>query len=124
MKKPKITEKEYVEKIIGMMHTGAVRRVFHRLFSFGTLAGLSWLVIAGGAFFGYLRMGGTQDDWHFIFGFVIGSLLCPAIFTLGVGLARCLGDISVNETKPLLLMVKYHNQLVKEGHNPYEEMKP
>src|SRR5258706_16234422 len=110
MNKPEQTEPEYVERISRLMREGVIRNIFHRVFSgFGVVFGLAWLLMAGGAFLAYLRLGGAGDDWHFLFGFGVGILLCPGLFILGVGLARVLKDAESSETRPFTLMVKYHD---------------
>lgn len=121
MNKSEQTEKEDVENIIRLMREGALKNAFRRVFGFGVIAGLTWLLFAGGIFAAYLRLGGSKDDWHFIFGFTVGTLLCPSIFILGISIARILKDISLRDTRPFTLMVKYHDHLVKEGLDPYEE---
>lgn len=124
MNKPEQTEPEYVEKITRLMREGVIRNTFQRVFSgFGLVFGLAWLLMAGGTFFAYLRLGGTGDDWRFLFGLGVGVLLCPGLFILGVGLARVLNDVESTEARPFTLMVKYHDHLVREGLDPYEGTK-
>jgi hypothetical protein len=123
MKKLEKTEQEYVEKIIRLMREGALQNAFRQLFSVGVVAGLVWLFIVGVVFIAYLRLGGTKDDWRFIFGLTIGTLLCPSIFIFGTSLARILKDIESRDARSFTLMVKYHDHLVREGLDPYEEPK-
>ena len=107
-----------------LVREGVIRNAFNRVFSgFGLIFGSAWLLMAGASFFAYLRLGGSGDDWHFLFGFGVGILLCPGLFILGAGLARFLKDAESAETRPFTLMVKYHDHLVREGLDPYEATK-
>jgi len=124
MRKPEQTEQEYVEKIVRLMREGALRGAFRRIFGFGVIVGLVFLLMAGGTLVAYLRLGGSKDDWRFIFGFITGALLCPAIVVFGDTLADILKDISSREERPFTLMVKYHNHLLREGLDPYEQTDP
>jgi len=124
MNKPEQTEQQYVERITRLMREGVIRNAFHRVFcGFGVLFGLAWLLMAGGTFLAYLHLGGSRDDWHFLFGFGVGILLCPGLFIFGAGLARILKDAESKDTRPFTLMVKYHDHLVREGLDPYEATK-
>jgi hypothetical protein len=124
LNKPGQTERDYVERITYLMRKGAIRNAFRQAFSsFGLLFGLLWLLMAGGTFLTYLHLGGSGDDWHFLFGLGVGSLLCPGLFVLGIGLARILKDAESKDTRPFTLMVKYHDHLIRKGLDPYEEEK-
>jgi hypothetical protein len=74
-------------------------------------------------FLTYSHLGGSADDWHFLFGFGVASLLCPALFVFGIGLARILKDAETTDTRPFTLMVKYHDHLIRAGLDPYGETK-
>ncbi len=124
MNKPEQTERDYVERITRLMRDGAIRTALRRVFSgFGLVAGVVWLLMAVGLCVAYSRLGGSGDDWRFLFGFGIGLLLCPGLFIFGIGLARVLKDAESTDTKPFTLMVKYHDRLMREGLDPYEETK-
>ncbi len=119
--KKRETEREYLERIGRLVRGGRLRSLFRQLFSFyGIVFGSFFLLIGGLTFAAYLRLGGSADEWHFVFGLAVGLLLCPGIFAVGSGVARALKDVESVDARPFTLMVKYHDQLVREGFDPYE----
>jgi hypothetical protein len=122
--KPSQSERDYMARMSRLMREGAIRNAFRWVSSgFGLVAGLAWLLMAGGTYLTFLRLGGSGDDWRFLFGFAVGSLLCPGLFIFGIGTARLLKDAESTDTRPFTLMVKYHDHLVREDLDPYEENK-